>query len=251
MVSFGHAAYFGLGAYGAALLMKLAGLPMPLAFVAAPFLVAVVSVLFGYFSVRLTSIYFAMLTLAFAQIVYAITHQWYELTGGDNGLLGVWPSRWLASPAHYYYWALGAFALGMALLKAVTASPFGLALRAVRDHPGRAEAIGIDVRAHQLLAFVVAGFFAGLAGGIFVFLKGSVFPGYVDVPMSVEPVVMVLLGGIGSFAGPSVGAVVYKLLDTLITRYTEYWQLVLGAILIGLVTAFPRGIVGVLRAKRS
>jgi branched-chain amino acid transport system permease protein len=251
MVSFGHAAYFGMGAYGAALLMKLAGLPMPLAFVAAPFLASALSVLFGYFSVRLTSIYFAMLTLAFAQIVYAVVHQWYEVTGGDNGLLGVWPSPWLASPGHYYYWALGAFVVGIALLKAVTASPFGLALRAVRDHPGRAEAVGINIRAHQLVAFVVAGFFAGLAGGIFVFLKGSVFPGYVDAPMSVEPLVMVLLGGVGSFAGPSVGAVVYKLLDTFITRYTEYWQLVLGAILIVLVTAFPRGIVGVLHARRS
>ena len=245
MVSFGHAAYFGLGAYGAALLMKSAGLPMPLAFLAAPVLAAAVSVVFGFFSVRLTSIYFAMLTLAFAQIVFAIVHQWYEVTGGDNGLLGVWPPPWLKSPVHYYYWALGAGAAGIALLKVVGSSPFGLTLRAVRDHARRAEAVGVNIRSHQLVAFVVAGFFAGLAGAVFVYLKGSVFPVYVDAPMSVQPLVMVLLGGVGSFAGPAIGAVVYKLLDSVITRYTEYWQVVLGAILILLVTTFPRGIVGV------
>jgi branched-chain amino acid transport system permease protein len=251
MVSFGHAAYFGLGAYGAALLMRFLGAPMPVAFLAAPLLAAAAAVVFGYFSVRLSSIYFAMLTLAFAQIVYAVVHQWYEVTGGDNGLLGVWPAPWLASPGRYYYWALAAAAAGIVLLRVVAASPFGLVLRAARDHARRAEAVGINIRAHQLVAFVVAGFIAGLGGAVFVYLKGSVFPVYVDVAMSVQPLVMVLLGGVGSFAGPSIGAGVYKLLDTVITRYTEYWQVVLGAILILLVVVFPRGIVGVLGWRRS
>ena len=246
LVSFGHAAYFGLGAYGAAILMKHAGLPMPLAFLGAPVLAAVAGVVFGYFSVRLTSIYFAMLTLAFAQIVYAIVHQWDEVTGGDNGLLGVWPSPWLASPLHYYFGALAVTALGLALLLRVAASPFGLALRAARDHPRRAEAVGLNIRAHQHVAFVVAALVAGLGGAIFVYLKGSVFPNYVDAPMSVQPLVMVLLGGVGSPVGPPLGAVVYKLLDTVITRYTEYWQAVLGVILIALVLAFPRGLASVL-----
>jgi branched-chain amino acid transport system permease protein len=246
LVSFGHAAYFGLGAYGAAVLMKHAGLPMPLAFLGAPLLAAVAGVVFGYFSVRLTSIYFAMLTLAFAQIVYAIVHQWDEVTGGDNGLLGVWPSPWLASPLRYYFVALAATALGLALLLRVAASPFGLALRAARDHPRRAEAVGLNIRAHQHVAFVVAALVAGLGGAIFVYLKGSVFPNYVDAPMSVQPLVMVLLGGVGSPVGPPLGAVVYKLLDTVITRYTEYWQAVLGVILIALVLAFPRGLASVL-----
>jgi branched-chain amino acid transport system permease protein len=251
MVSFGHAAYFGVGAYGAALAMTLLGWPMPLAFVAAPLLAAAAALVFGYFCVRLTSIYFAMLTLAFAQIVYAIVHQWYEVTGGDNGLLGVWPPPWLATPVRYYYWALAASAIGMAALWLVEQSPFGLVLRAARDHPRRAEASGVDLRAHQLVAFVVAGAFAGLAGAVFVFLKGSVFPVYVDAPMSVQPLVMVLLGGVGSFGGPAIGAVVYKLLDTVITRYTQYWQAVLGAILILLVTLFPRGLIGMLDRRGS
>ena len=251
MVSFGHAAYFGVGAYGAALAMKLLGWPMPLAFLAAPVLAGAAALVFGFFCVRLSSIYFAMLTLAFAQIVYAIVHQWYEVTGGDNGLLGVWPPRWLATPVRYYYWALGASLAGIALLWVVERSPFGLVLRAARDHARRAEAVGINLRAHQLVAFVVAGFFAGLAGAVFVFLKGSVFPVYVDAPMSVQPLVMVLLGGVGAFGGPAVGAVIYKLLDTVITRYTEYWQAVLGGILILLVTVFPRGLLGMLDRRRS
>jgi ABC-type branched-subunit amino acid transport system permease subunit len=250
MVSFGHAAYFGLGAYGAALLLKLGGWPMPLAFLAAPVVAALAAALFGYFCVRLTSIYFAMLTLAFAQIVYAIVHQWDDVTGGDNGVLSVWPPRWLASPARYYYWALVATLIGVILLRVVISSPFGLALRAVRDHARRAEAVGINVRALQWTAFIVAGFFAGLGGAVFVFLKGSVFPVYTEAPMSVQPLVMVLLGGVGAPSGPLIGAAVYKLLDTVITRYTDYWQVVLGGILVLLVLVFPRGIAGALEWKR-
>jgi branched-chain amino acid transport system permease protein len=251
MVSFGHAAYFGLGAYGAAALLNLAGLPMPAAFVLAPVAAALAACVFGYFCVRLSSIYFAMLTLAFAQIVYAVVHQWDDVTGGDNGMLGVWPPRWLAAPGRYYYWALAATLLGLLLLRLVAASPFGLTLRAARDHARRAEALGVNVRALQWAAFVVAGFVAGLGGAIFAFLKGSVFPVYTETPMSVQPLVMVLLGGVGSSAGPLLGSAVYKLLDTMITRYTDYWQLVLGAILLLLVLVFPRGIAGVLRAERS
>jgi ABC-type branched-subunit amino acid transport system permease subunit len=251
MVSFGHAAYFGLGAYGAALLLKWVAWPMPLAFLAAPVVAAAAAAVFGYFCVRNTSIYFAMLTLAFAQIVFAVVHQWDAVTGGDNGILSVWPPPWLKSPVRYYYWALVFTGTGVVLLRIVAASPFGLTLRAVRDHARRAEAVGINIRALQWTAFVVAGFFAGLAGAVFAFLKGSVFPVYTESPMSVQPLVMVLLGGIGAPSGPLIGAAAYKLLDTLITRYTEYWQIWLGGILIALVLAFPRGIAGVLDWRRS
>jgi branched-chain amino acid transport system permease protein len=250
MVSFGHAVTFGLGAYAAALLLQAARAPMLVAFLAAPLVAALGATLIGFFCVRLSSIYFAMLTLAFCQIAYAIVHQWYDVTGGDNGLLGIWPPRWLASPLRYYYFSLAACAGGIALLAVVGRAPFGLTLRAIRDHPRRAEASGVDVRRHQWLAFVVAGLFGGLAGATFVFLKGSVFPNYLTISMSVEPLVMVLLGGVGALAGAPVGATVYTLLDTVITTYTEYWQLVLGAILIGLVLAFPRGLVGLLGERR-
>jgi branched-chain amino acid transport system permease protein len=249
MVSFGHAAAFGLGAYGAALLVR-AKTPMLLAFAAAPLVAALGAALIGYFCVRLSSIYFAMLTLAFAQIAYAVVHQWYDVTGGDNGLLGVWPVPWLAPPLRYYYFSLLTCGGGIALLTLIGRSPFGLTLRAVRDHARRAEAVGVSVRAHQWLAFVVAGFFGGLAGGTFVFLKGSVFPNSLAVSMSVEPLVMVLLGGVQTVAGGPLGAAVYTILDTAATRYTEYWQLVLGAILIALVLAFPRGLLGILAERR-
>ena len=250
MVSFGHAVTFGLGAYGAALLVHWAKAPMLLAFAAGPVVAALGATLIGFFCVRLTSIYFAMLTLAFCQIAYAIVHQWYDLTGGDNGLLGIWPAPWLADPLRYYYFALAACAGGIALLAVVGRAPFGLTLRSIRDHPRRAEAVGVDVRLHQWLAFVVAGLFGGLSGATFVFLKGSVFPNALTVAASVEPLVMVLLGGIDALAGAPLGAAIYKLLDTVVTRYTEYWQLVLGAVLVLLVVAFPRGLLGLLAERR-
>src|SRR5216117_519711 len=251
MVSFGHAASFGLGAYGAALCVTWTKAPMLLAFAAAPLAAAAGAALYGYFCVRLSSIYFAMLTLAFAQIAFAIVHQWYDVTGGDNGLLGIWPAAWLAGPLAYYYLALTACGGGIALLARIGRAPFGLTLRAARDHARRAETVGINIRLHQWTAFVVAGFFGGVAGGTFAFLKGSVFPNLLAVPMSVEPLVMVLLGGVQAPAGAPVGAAIYKLLDTVATRYTEYWQLVLGAILILLVLAFPRGILGVVGDRRA
>ena len=189
--------------------------------------------------------------LAFAQIAFAIVHQWYDVTGGDNGLLGIWPAAWLAGPLAYYYLALTACGGGIALLARIGRAPFGLTLRAARDHARRAETVGINIRLHQWTAFVVAGFFGGVAGGTFAFLKGSVFPNLLAVPMSVEPLVMVLLGGVQAPAGAPVGAAIYKLLDTVATRYTEYWQLVLGAILILLVLAFPRGILGVVGDRRA
>jgi branched-chain amino acid transport system permease protein len=251
MVSFGHAAAFGLGAYGAALLLQRAGWPMPLAFLGGPLVAAGAAMISGFFCVRLTSIYFAMLTLAFAQIAYAIVHEWYGVTGGDNGLLGLWPPPWLASPLRFYYAALVACGTSIALLAAIGRAPFGLTLRAARDHAVRAEAVGVDVRLHHWVAFVIAAFFGGVAGAVFVFLNGSVFPDSLEIRLSVEPLVMVLLGGVQAFAGAPLGAAVYTILDTLVTRYTESWQLVLGTILIVLVLAFPRGILGALGERRD
>lgn len=251
MLSFGHAAYFGLGAYGAALLMKQGGLPMPVAFLLGPLVAGAAALLFGAFCVRLSGVYFAMLTLAFAQIALAIVHQWYEVTGGDNGILGVWPTGFLATPLRYYYVALVAGAGGFALLGRVTGSPFGYTLRAARDHAQRCRAIGVNVRDHQLLAFLVAGLFAGLGGAIFVFLKGSAFPDYLSIPMSIESLVMILLGGIHTLAGAPAGAAVYKVLDTGITQYTSYWQAVLGTILVFLVVAFPHGLIGFAQSRWS
>jgi branched-chain amino acid transport system permease protein len=212
---------------------------------------ALAAAFFGAFCVRLASIYFAMLTLAFAQIAHAVVFQWYGFTGGDNGILGLWPPSWLGAPGRYYLFALAMTTAGVAFLFWVTECPLGLALRAIRDNPRRAESVGIDVRLHQWVAFVLAGAVAGLGGALYVFHKGSAFPDYLSVAKSIEPLVMILLGGVGTFLGPMVGAAVFKGLDTVVTAWTHYWGAVLGATLTGLVLLFPRGLLGTGRRREE
>jgi branched-chain amino acid transport system permease protein len=250
MVSFGHAAYFGLGAYGAALLVLRAGLPMELALILGPLAAAAGAALFGWFCVRLSGIYFAMLTLAFAQIVWSIAFQWDGLTGGSNGLVGLWPASWLGSRSAYYWATLILSALGIAALWRIVASPFGHALRSARDSPLRAEAIGIDVRAQQWTAFIVAGAFAGLAGALYAFSKGSISPETLSVPRSVDGLVMVLLGGVQSLAGPVWGAALFTWLEDAVSREVAYWRAAIGAVILLLVLAFPLGIAGVCKRLR-
>jgi branched-chain amino acid transport system permease protein len=246
VASFGHAAYLGVGAYAAALAATEAGLPMVLALTAAPIAAAAAAVLFGWFSVRLSGVYLAMLSLAFAQITWSFAFQSYDLTGGDNGILGVWPSRWAADPHAYYYLTLAVVTVATLILARITASPFGLSLRAGWDSMVRSEAIGIDVRGHRWAAFVIAGLFAGLSGGLYAFLKGSVFPDALGIPISVDALVMVLLGGIGSLTGALLGAGVFTLLKIVIASETDYWRAVLGIVIIALIMVFPNGIVGTL-----
>jgi branched-chain amino acid transport system permease protein len=248
MVSFGHAAYFGLGAYAAALLFKAAGLPMELALVLAPFVAGLFAVVYGWFCVRLSGVYLAMLTLAFAQISWSIVFQWDSLTAGSNGLVGIWPSAWLADKSTYYYLTLAFCGLGIALLWRVLFSPFGYALRAGRDSPLRAEAIGIDVRAFQWMAFVLAGTLAGLAGAVFAFSKGSISPSAVSISQSTDGLVMVLLGGIETVTGPVVGAAVFTWLRDTLARETDFWRAALGLLILLIVVAFPQGLVGGLKA---
>ena len=244
MGSFGHAAYFGLGAYGAALAATSLGLPMEAAAVAGPMLAVAGALIFGWFCVRLSGVYLAMLTLAFAQITWSIAFQWYDVTGGDNGILGVWPSSWASSASAFYYLTLLVTGLGIVLLRQFVFAPFGMGLRACRDSALRADAIGIDRAAHQRLAFVIAGGFAGVAGSLYAFLKGSVFPDVLAIPLSVDGLVMVLLGGLQTLTGPVVGAAAYKTLQVVLSSWTDSWRLVIGIVIIALVVAFPRGIVG-------
>ena len=249
MVSFGHAAYFGLGAYAAALLFLRWQLPMELALLAAPLAAAAGAALFGWFCVRLSGIYLAMLTLAFAQIVWSIAFQWDALTGGSNGLVGIWPAPWLASRTAYYFVALALCAGAIACLWRISASPFGYALRGSRDSPLRAGAIGIDVRAQQWTAFIVAGSFAGLAGALFAFSKGSISPETLSVPRSVDALVMVLLGGVQTLTGPVLGAALFTWLEDAVSREIAYWRAAIGAVILLLVLAFPQGIGGFFRQK--
>jgi branched-chain amino acid transport system permease protein len=250
MVSFGHAAYFALGAYAAALLVKQAAWPMPLALAASPFVAAAGALFFGFFIVRLTHTYFAMLSLAFAQIVFTVIFKWKSLTGGDDGILNLWPPPALKSPLAYCYFTLAVAGAAMLALRGIVDSPFGYALRAVRENPRRARFIGVNVRRHQLLAFVLSGFFSGLAGGLFAFFNGSVFPDFAYLNKSFEPLVVVLLGGIQSFFGPLAGAVGFKILETFIARqWPVYWPLFLGSAVVLVVVALPQGFVGLLQRR--
>jgi branched-chain amino acid transport system permease protein len=259
LVSFGHAAYFGIGAYTTGLLLKKLGVPFLLAWPAAGILAGAFALVFGFFCVRLTRIYFAMLTLAFAQIVWAICFKWNEVTGGEQGMpdipypdfdalervAAVVPIVGGYRPSEYFYFLTLVLVAGcLWLLRRVMRSPFGRMLETIRENAERAEFIGIDVRRYELVAFVLAGAFAGLAGGLFGIFNRGVFPDFAYWTKSSEVLIMTLLGGMGTFWGPAIGALVLLVLNQQIVSYTEYWPLVLGTILVLLLFVFPGGIAG-------
>jgi branched-chain amino acid transport system permease protein len=243
MVSFGHAAFFGGGAYAAALLVHYIQTPMELALLLAPLLTGLLAMIIGWFCVRLSGVYFAMLTLAFAQICWSIVFQWGDFTGGDDGILSIWPSQWADDKVVFYYLTMLLCVGGILVLRYLIFTPFGYTLRACRDSALRVDSIGINLRRHQWLAFIIAGVFTGLAGGIYVFSKGSVFPDEMAIPRSFDFLYMVLLGGVETLFGPVVGAAAFTWLHDKISRI-EFWQLILGLIFIVLVVAFPQGIAG-------
>ncbi len=247
MHSFGHAAYFGLGAYGAALCFKALSLPMEASLLLAPLFAALGAFVFGWFCVRLSGVYLAMLTLAFAQIVWSVVFQWDALTGGSNGLVGIWPSAWLAPRPAYYLLTLACTIAGCGLLARMLHAPFGLALRAGRDSPLRAAAIGIRLPRLQWAAFVVAGTIAGLAGSLFAFAKGTISPETLGVGKSVDGLVTVLLGGVQAVSGPWVGGALFTWLQDTVARQTDYWRALLGLVMLALVLVFPLGVAGGLK----
>lgn len=247
LVSFGHAAFFGGGAYAAALLVFHTDTPMELAFLLAPLAAGLLALGIGWFCIRLTGVYFAMLTLAFSQLVWSLAFQWRAVTRGDDGLVNIWPAPWLNSSIPYYYFTLIFGIGGILFLRHVIHSPFGYALRAGRDSPRQAEAMGINVKRIQYLAFALAGVLAGLAGGIFVFSKGSVFPTELEIAASFDALIVVFLGGVKTIAGGVVGASFMTLAEDWITRL-EYWRLLLGLIIIAVVVIAPEGIVGSMRS---
>ena len=262
LVSFGHAAYFGVGAYTTGILMKKLAVPFVLAWPAAGVLAGLMALVAGFFCVRLTKIYFAMLTLAFAQIVWAICFKWNDVTGGEQGMpeipypelgwMGALPvlGDWRASD-HFYVLTVLLVALCLWILRRLVGSPFGRILTTIRENPERAEFIGVNVRRYELIVFVIAGAFAGLAGGLFGIFNRGVFPDFAYWTKSSEVLIMAILGGIGHFWGPAVGALVLLVLNQQITSYTQYWPFILGSILIVLLFGFPGGIVGALAGAAS
>jgi len=253
MLSFGHAAFFGVGGYAAAILMKKAGLPAGLAFALVPLAAlavsAAVAVLIGFLSVHRSGIYFAMLTFAFQMLLYTVALKATGITGGDDGMTGLKPPGALGRAFYYYYFALALVAPALYVLYRLVSSPFGITLRALRAKPRRVQYVGVNVRAHQLATFVISAAFAGLAGALFALSSGNVFPGWLNWTASATPIVMAVLGGVHTFLGPALGAAVYVVLEVLISGRTEYWPLAMGVIIVALVLLMPEGLTGFTRRK--
>lgn len=244
LYQFHHAVFYGVGAYAVALTLIKTSLPAWVGFIVGPIVAAVVGLLIGWFCVRLTQLYFGMLQISLGSLIWAIVFRWYSFTGGDDGIHGIPVPSVIASLRNSYYFVLLIFIICLIVLYLIVKSPFGATLQAVRDNPQRCEAVGINVRRHQLIAIVIASFFAGVAGVLFVVLERSVFPDLLFWVLSLEIFIMCLLGGWFTFLGPAVGAAIIVALRTFAGSYTEYWTLILGVILILLIFFLPEGVMG-------
>jgi branched-chain amino acid transport system permease protein len=247
MVSFGHAAFFGVGAYTVALLMKKAGFPLGLALLAAPCVAGVAAAIIGWFCVRLIGLYFAILTLTFGELLYMLAFQWYTFTGGDDGIHGI-PKPAFLGPINYYLLCLLIFLACLLVMRMIVNSSFGLSIRLTRENPERAKFIGINVRRYQLMNFIIAGFFAGLAGGLFTELNRFAQTEFLHWSKSGDAIFACLVGGMYSFIGPAIGSSVLIFLHIFIQQLhqslVEIWAIFLGLILLAVVLFAPEGLVG-------
>jgi branched-chain amino acid transport system permease protein len=249
LFQFHHGVFYGVGAYAFALMMTKAGLPMWFCFLASPVIASAVGFVIGWFCVRLTSLYFGMLQISLGSLIWAIAFRWYTLTNGDDGIHGVPVPDLISSTSNAYYFILLFFIICLILMYFIHKSPFGITLQAIRDNPARCSAVGVNVRRHQLTAIVIATFFAGVAGVLFVVLERSVFPDLLFWVLSLEIFIMILLGGWFTFAGPIIGAAITVALRTFVGVYTEYWTMILGILLILLIFFLPEGVIGFMGEK--
>lgn len=261
LLSFGQAGFFAVGAYACAKIL-LAVPNLFLGLLGGVVIAAAAALLLGFLSVRHTRIYFSMLTLAFGMMIYSIAWKWRDFTGGDDGLVGIpraplaipgLPALSVASMERYYYVVLVVSLLAIWLMYRLVNSPLGLALQAIRDSESRAEFAGIAVRTYRLVAFTIAGLYAGLAGALLPPLENTVTPPIAHWSTSAEPVLATLLGGIHVFGGPIVGAFLFFMIKDVIVRFTEYWLIWLGVIVVALVMGFRGGVVSMFarRAARA
>jgi branched-chain amino acid transport system permease protein len=259
LLSFGHSAYFGVGAYAVAFMVKYLHVnSMELFLVGAGAATVLVTAVFGYACVRYTRIFFSILTLALSQVLWSLAFKFYGVTGGSDGLrvptpkllgiaTGEAEDKTLFLAHGYYYYVLAVFALAVAAMWVIVHSPFGKALQAIRDNETRAQFIGIQIRRYRFVAFLVSGAFTGIAGALWVPLNGLTTPDILHWTFSGEIVFMTVLGGFRNFTGPIVGAVVFNYLKTYAVGFTVYWQALLGIVLVILVLVLPTGIVGTIR----
>jgi branched-chain amino acid transport system permease protein len=252
MLSFGHAALFGLGAYGCGVPIAKFGVPwfigLPLGVVTA----GLASVVIGWFATRSRGIYFAMVTLALSQVVYYVVFQWVSLTGGEDGLRGVnvpaidvfGAHLSIVDPTVKYYLILAIVAAAMWVFSRILSSPFGAVMEAIRENERRAAACGYDVNRTRWLAFILSGLFSGLAGALYAIHLSIVPIETLHYFTSAVVLMMTLLGGMGTFFGPFLGALIYLLLQDVVTVVTVHWQLVVGTLFVLLILFFPRGVWG-------
>lgn len=254
-ISFGHAAYFGLGAYGTGLLMRyfrpgggeIGYLDFFLSLLAGPPVAAIGALVISFFVVRLTGIYFAILTLAFGELLYYIVFSWYSFTKGDDGVQGLLPPPFFQDPINFYYFTLAVVLIAALLMWRILESPFGYTLRTLRDNQRRAAFLGINVRLHMSVNFVIAGTFAGVSGALWGPFQRSIAPGLLGWQESGVAVFMALIGGSKIFIGPMVGSVIYTFLHAFVTIYTVYWPLTIGLVIMAIVLFAPGGVLGLFR----
>lgn len=244
MFQFHHSVFYGVGAYGFVLMLTKTDLSPLFAFIVGPIVAALISLLMGFICIRLTKLYFGMLQLALGSLIWAIVFRWYSFTGGDNGIHGIPLPSIISSTSGAYYFTLIITAICLIFMYLIVKSPFGSVFQAIRDNPERSEAIGVNVKRHQLIGLMIAGFFAGVAGILFVTVEGSVFPDMMFWTFSLEILIMCLLGGWFTFLGPMFGAAIIVSLRTFVGIYTEYWTLILGIVLMILIFFLPEGVLG-------
>jgi branched-chain amino acid transport system permease protein len=244
LFQFHHGVFYGVGAYTVALMLKKTSLPMWAGFIAGPIVAAMIGLIIGWLCVRLSRLYFGMLQISLGSLIWVIVFRWYSFTGGDDGIPGIPMPSLLSSSKNSYYFILIILVICLIIMYLILKSPFGNTLQAIRDNPQRCEAIGINVKRHQLIAIVIATFFAGIAGVLFVALERCVFTDLLFWTFSLEIFIMCLLGGWFTFAGPILGAAIMVALRTFVGIFTEYWTLVLGIILILIIFFLPEGVMG-------
>jgi branched-chain amino acid transport system permease protein len=248
---FHHAVFYGVGAYTTAVMVTKFGYPFWVSAIAGPLMSAFISLVMGLICIRLSKLYFGMLQISLGSLIWVIVYRWYSFTGGDDGIHGITLPDVLSSYSGAYYFTLIVTGLCLYCMYRIIKSPYGIVLQGIRDNPVRSEMVGVNVRLHQLLALVIAGFFAGVAGILFVVVDNTVFPDMLFWALSMETIIMCLLGGWLTFMGPMLGAAVIMALRTFVSAYTVYWALVLGIIMVLVIFFLPNGILGWFTGKFS
>jgi len=243
-LSFGQAAFYGLGGYTVAMLITKVQFNFWLSLPAGVLVAALFGLVVGYFCVRLRGIYFAVLTLAFGQLIFFIVFKWHNFTGGDDGIQGVFPPALLKSPIVYYYFILIVFLLSAFILWRILESPFGQTIKSMRENSERTEFLGINIARYQLITFVIAAALAGLAGAIWVPFYRSVAPSYLMWIKSGEPVMAAILGGPSTFFGPILGMFIMTFFHAWVLGFTYFWPVIMGAMILVIIFLLPGGILG-------